>query len=78
MCTKCCEAKAKCERPGEEKLKRKRKRAQAEELEGGPSGWKRPKKTLEERSNGMAELAEALEAGLKAIMGALSKQGRLL
>ena len=33
---------------------------------------------MEERSNGFAELAEVLGAGLKAIMDTLSKQGRLL
>ena len=51
---------------------------QAEEPEAGPSGLKRPKKTLEERSDGFVELVEVLEAGLKAITDALSKQGRLL
>ena len=70
--------KAKCEQPSEEKPERKRKRALAEEPEAGPSGTKRPKKTSEERSNGMMEMAEVLGAGLKAIMDALSKQGRLL
>ena len=44
----------------------------------GPSGPKRLKKTSEEKSNRMAELAEVLWVGLKAIMDALSKQGRLL
>ena len=78
MCTKCRKAKAKCEWPGEEKLKRNHKWAQAEELEAGPSGSKKPKKTSEERSDGMTELAEVLGAGLKAITDALSKQGRLL
>ena len=77
-CTKCCEAKAKCEWPSKEKPERKRKQAQAEEPEAGPSGSKRPKKTSEERSDGMTELAEVLGAGLKAITEALSKQGRLL
>ena len=77
-CMECCEAKAKCERPGEEKLERKRKRVQAEEPEAGPSGSKRPKKMSEERSDGFAELAEVLGVGLKAITDALSKQGRLL
>ena len=77
-CTECHEAKAKYERPGEEKPERKRKRAQVEEPEAGPSGSKRPKKTSEERSDGFAELAEVLGAGLKAITDALSKQGRLL
>ena len=78
MYTECREAKAKCKRPGEEKPERKRKRGQAEESEVGPSGSKRPKKTSEERSDGMTELAEVLGVGLKAIMDALSKQGRLL
>ena len=78
LCTECCKAKVKCERPGKEKLERKCKQAQAEELEAGPSSLKRPKKTSEERSNGFTELAEVLEAGLKAIMDILSKQGRLL
>ena len=50
----------------------------AEEPEVGPSGLKRLKKLSEERSDGMAELVEVLEAGLKAITEALSKQGRLL
>ena len=77
-CTECCEVKAKCERPGEEKPERKHKWALAEELEAGPSSSKRPKKTLEERSDGFAELVEVLRAGLKAITDALSKQGRLL
>ena len=39
-----------------------------------PSGSKRLEKTLEERSNGMAEV---LGVGLKAITDALSKQERL-
>ena len=77
-CTECCKAKAKCERPGKEKLERKHKQAQAEELEVGPSSSKRLKKTSEERRDGFAELAEVLGAGLKAIMDTLSKQGRLL
>ena len=77
-CEECREAKVKCEHPGDEKLEQKRKRARVEEVEAGPSGSKRPKKTLEERSNGFAELAEVLGAGLKAISDALSKQGRLL
>ena len=68
----------KCKQPGKEKPERKYKWAQAEELEAGPSGSKRPKKTLEESSNRFAELAEVLGAGLKAITDALSKQGRLL
>ena len=76
--TECHEAKAKCERPGEEKPERKRKQAQAEESEAGPCGSKRLKKTLEERSDRFAELAELLGVGLKAIMDALSKQERLL
>ena len=76
-CTECCEAKAKCERPGEEKPERKRKRGQVEESEAGPSGSKRLKKTSEERSDGMTELAEVLGAGLKAITDTLSRQGRL-
>ena len=44
----------------------------------GPSSSKRLKKMLEERSDRIAELVEMLEAGLKAIMDALSKQWRLL
>ena len=78
LCTECREAKAKCEWPGKEKPERKCKWAQVEESEVGPSGSKRPKKTSEERSDGMTELAEVLGAGLKAIMDALSKQERLL
>ena len=78
LCTECREVKAKCKQPGKEKPERKCKRAQAEEPEAGPSNSKRLKKTLEERSDGMAELAEVLGAGLKAITDALSKQGRLL
>ena len=77
-CTECRKVKAKCEQPSKEKLERKHKRAQAEESEVGPSGLKRPKKTLEERSDRFAELVEVLGAGLKAIPDALSKQGRLL
>ena len=73
LCTEYCEAKAKCKRPSEEKLERKCKQAHMEELEAGPSGSKRLKKSSEERSDGMAELAEVLGAGLKAIMEALSK-----
>ena len=61
-CTECREAKAKCEWPGEEKPERKRKRVQVEESEAGPSGSKRPKKSSEERSDGMAELAEVLRS----------------
>ena len=49
-----------------------------EEAEAGPSGSKRMKKTSEEESNGMAELAEVLQAGLRGITDALSKQERLL
>ena len=75
--TKCCEVKAKCEQPGEEKPERKHKQAQTEEPEVGPSSLKRLKMS-EERSDGMAELAEVLGAGLKAIMDLFSKQGRLL
>ena len=74
-CTECREAKAKCKWPGKEKPERKCKQAQMEELETGPSGLKRLKKMLEERSD---EMAEVLGAGLKAIMDTLSKQGRLL
>ena len=48
---------------------------QAEELEAGPSGLKRLKKTLEERSDGVVLV---LWVGLKAIMDTLSRQGRLL
>ena len=65
--------KVKCKQSSNEKPERKCKQVQA-----GPSSLKRPKKTLKERSNGMAELAEVLGAGLKAIMDILSKQGRLL
>ena len=39
----------------------------------GPSGSKRPKKMLEERSDGFVELVEVLGVGLKAITDALSK-----
>ena len=46
-----------------------------EEVEAEPSGSKR---TSEEGSDGMAELAEVLWAGLRGITDALSKQGRLL
>ena len=74
----CHEAKAKCKRPSEEKPERKHKRALVEEPEVEPSGSKRPKKLSEERSNRMTKLVEVLEAGLKAITDALSKQGRLL
>ena len=49
-----------------------------EEVEAGPSGSKRMKKMSEEGSDRMAELAEVLWAGLRGIMDALSKQGRLL
>ena len=77
-CTECCEVKAKCEWPSEEKPERKRKQTLAEEPEVGPSGSKRLKKLSEERSDRMAELVEVLGAGLKAITEALSKQGRLL
>ena len=70
-CSKCHEVKAKCEWPSEEKLERKCKWVQAEESEAGPSGSKRLKKTSEERSNRFVELGEVLEAGLKAITGAL-------
>ena len=38
-----------------------------------PSSSKRPKKTLEERSDRFMELAEVLGAGLKAITDTLSK-----
>ena len=78
LCTKCREAKAKCERPGEEKPERKCKQAQVEEPEAGPSSLKKLKKTLEEKSNRFVELAEVLGVGLKAITDTLSKQGRLL
>ena len=76
--TECHEAKAKCKQPIEEKPERKCKRAQAEEPEAGPSSLKRLKKTLEKWSNGVVELVEVLQASLKAITDALSKQGRLL
>ena len=72
-CTECYKAKAKCKQPGEEKLERKHKQAQAEELEAVSSGLKRPKKTSEEKSDGMVELVEVLGVGLKAIMKTLSK-----
>ena len=78
LCTEYHKAKAKCKQPGKEKPERKYKRVLAEEPEAGPSGLKRPKKSLEERSDGMVELAEVLGAGLKAITEALSKQGKLL
>ena len=78
LCTECREAKAKCKRSGEEKPERKCKWADVEEPEAEPSSSKRPKKTLEERSDGVAELVEVLGAGLKAITDALSKQGKLL
>ena len=58
-CIECHEAKAKCEWPGEEKLKRKCKQAQVEEPEVGPSGLKKLKKMLEE-NNIMVELAKVL------------------
>ena len=77
-CTECCEVKAKCKRPSEEKPERKHKRVLVEEPKVGPSNSKRPKKSSEERSNRMVELAEVLGVGLKAITEALSKQGRLL
>ena len=77
-CTKCHEAKTKCKWPSEEMLERKCKWMQAEELEAGLSSSKRLKKMLEERSDRFAELAEVLEAGLKAITDALGKQERLL
>ena len=78
LCEECHKANAKCGCPGDEKPERKWKWVQVEEPEAGPCGLKRPKKTLEERSNRMAELTEVLGAGLKAITDALSKQGRLL
>ena len=71
----CREVKAKCERPSEEKPERKHKRVLVEEPEVAPSSLKRLKKSSEERSDGMMEV---LGADLKAIMDALSKQGRLL
>ena len=78
LCIECCEAKAKCEQPSKEKPERNHKQAQVEEPEVEPSGSKRLKKTSEERSDKVAELVEVLGAVLKAIMDALSKQGRLL
>ena len=60
MCMECREAKAKCEWLSEEKPERKHKRVLAEESEVGPSGSKRLKKSSEERSDRMAELAEVL------------------
>ena len=77
LCTECHKAKAKCEQPSEEKLERKCKQVQAEELEAGPNGLKKLKKILEE-SNVMTELVEVLRVGLRAIMDALNKQGKLL
>ena len=71
--TECCKAKAKCEWPSEEKPERKCKQVQAEESKTGPGDSKRLKKTSEERSNGVVELVEVLEVGLKAIMNAFSK-----
>ena len=76
--TECHKIKAKCKQTGEEKLERKYKQVQAEKLEVEPSGLKRLKKTSEERSDVIVELAEVLEMGLKTITHALSKQGRLL
>ena len=70
--------KAKCEWSSKEKPERKCKQAQVEEMDAGPSNWKRLKKMLEEKSNGMAELLEMLGVGLKAIMDAFSKQRMLL
>ena len=58
--TECRKVKVECEWPSKEKPERKHKQVQAEELEAGPSGLKRLKKTLEERSDRFAELAEAL------------------
>ena len=49
-----------------------------EEPEAEPSSSKRLNKTLEERSSRVVELVEVLVTGLKAIMDALSKQGRLI
>ena len=49
-----------------------------EEKEVGSSDLKTTKKMSEERSDGMAELAEVLGVGLKAITDTLSKQERLL
>ena len=78
LCTKCHKVKAKCEWPSEEKPERKHKQVQTEELEVGQSSSKRPKKMSEERSDRVAELAEVLQACLKAITDTLSKQERLL
>ena len=69
--------KTKCEHPRDEKLEWKWKRAWVEEVEAGPNGLKRMKKTSE-GNDGMIELVEVLQAGLKGITDALSKQGRLL
>ena len=52
--------KTKCERSGDEKLEQKWKWAQVEEAEAGSSSSKRMKKTSEEGSDRMAELAEVL------------------
>ena len=49
-----------------------------EEPEVEPNGLKMSKKEFEEESDGIAELAEVLWVGLRAITDALSKQGRLL
>ena len=49
-----------------------------EEAELEPSGSKRMKRTSKEGSNGMAEVVEVLQAGLKGITDALNKQERLL
>ena len=46
---------------------------QTEEPEAGPSGMKKVKKISEKRSNRIVELAEVLQAGLKAITDTLSK-----
>ena len=77
-CEECHEAKVKCKCPGDEKPERKQKWARVEEVEAGPSSSKRTKRTSEEESDGMAELVEVLQVGLRGITDALSKQGRLL
>ena len=75
-CKECHEVKAKYKCSRDEKLEWKWKQTRVEEVETGPSSLK--KKMSEEKSNGMVELAEVLQAGLRGITDALSKQRRLL
>ena len=70
--------KVECECSRDEKPEQKQKQALVEEAETGPTGSKRTRKTSEEESNGMTELVEMLQAGLRGITDALSKHGRLL